>query len=125
MKKIILSLLCSSALFGAGFRLNSATSNIPASPSTAAGSLVLTGIAGSKHIKICSEATTRIRYSYSTNSATTAPASATDYDGIIPAASSGSFVCETKDGIALKNSLYIWSDSGSAISSGLVYGDAW
>jgi hypothetical protein len=106
------------------FRLNTATDNIPASPSILSTSLILSAVGNAQHMTLCSEATSRIRVNWRKGTEDSAPASG-EYNAIVPAAASGSFTCMTLDDVQMSRAVYIWSDSGSAISSGLVYGYTW
>jgi hypothetical protein len=135
MKKLLaLSLVISAVCLGDGinlqnrsnpsFRVNAATNNVPGTPSGAVGSLVLSSVNNSQHLQICHESTSRIRVNWRAGNALSAPATA-DYQAIIPAAASGSFVCATWDDVQLLGTVYIWNDAGSTISSGLFYGGAW
>lgn len=136
MKKLLLTIMVISGVaLGDGilmsprshrsFRNNTASENVPTSPSHLSTSQILSFVGNAQHLLICNETTSRIRVNWSHGSTepNTLPASSV-YNAIIPAAASGSYACFTADDVQLKSSIYIWSD-GSAINSGLVYGSTW
>lgn len=105
------------------FKVTASSTNIPASFDFAnAASLVLTGVAYAVHLTVVNETTTRIKVNHIHGDATSSPTQITFY---VPAASSGSFVAAVNDGIQVSSTVFIASDSGSAISSGTVYGWVW
>lgn len=108
------------------FRVNSASDTIPTSFSTAAGSLVLSGIALARGLIIVNETNSRIAINYKTGSTTGAPSSGqSNVDAYCPAAPSGTFSSVSIDNVDVSSTIYIKSDTGSTITSGLVYGWVW
>lgn len=103
------------------FKIDSSVNNIPTSFSTAAGSLALPAISGRQQtLVLINESSSRIAVNVSQNSATTAPTSVVD--AYIPAAPANGFSSVTLDLPVLSGTVYLKSDTGSAITSGLVYG---
>lgn len=104
------------------FKIDSSTNNVPTAYSTAAGSLALTGITGlnQQTLTFVSEIAGRIAVCVSQNSSTTAPTSQVDL--YIPPAPSGGFSAVTIDLPNVASAVYLKSDTGSALTSGVVYG---
>lgn len=98
-------------------KIDSSSTNIPSGFSTAAGSLVLTGIARADVLTIINETQSRIAVNYTTASTSSAP---TLVDAYVPAAAASSFAGLALDSCQIASNIYIKSDTGSAISSGVV-----
>ena len=136
MKKIVILALLSMTAFGTdlhmrqryekAFKANAAVKYLAGVYSDDGGSLVLMQNMGhADHLQICSELTERIRYNFSLGSGSSLRHHG-DYDGIIPAAASGSFVCVTLDDVELSDMLRAWTDDGGgSVQSGSVYGQIW
>lgn len=104
------------------FKVDSSSNNIPASFSSAAGSLVYSGARNIKKLVIINEATSALKINFTHGLTLTAPS---DADAYVPAAVTGvgpgTLVLED---VKLSPVLYIGSDTGGAISSGIVRGFA-
>jgi hypothetical protein len=96
----------------ASFKVDAATNNIPTSFSTAAGSQVLTGLTFPTELCIVNETAGRIGINNQTSSGS-APTGTSHY---LPA---NSFACFDK---RFARRVFVRSDTGSAISSGVIYG---
>ena len=104
------------------FDLNTATNNVPTAFSTAAGSLVLSGILLARGLCIVNETTSRISINFRQGSTTSAPTLRQAY---VPAAPSGSYSSLTMDNVDVSSTIYIQSESGSVITVGHIYGWVW
>lgn len=95
-----------------------ASTNIPTGFShSSAASLVLTGIAYAVHLAVINETTSRIAINYTHGDATSSP---TTVEAYVPAGGASSFSAIALDELKLSSTVFIKSDSGSAISSGTV-----
>jgi hypothetical protein len=104
-------------------KVDSSSTNIPTSfDHTASGSLALTGIAYAAHLCIVNRSTSRIAYNYTWGNPTTNP---TTVDGYLDGKGSGDFVAVIKDDIKVSSCVYLMSDTGSAITSGIVTVETW
>lgn len=103
------------------FKIVSSTNNVPTSYSTGAGSLALSGISGPQQtLTLVSEIAGRIAVCVSQNTGATAPT--TQVDLYIPPAPTGGFSSVTIDLPNVSAAIYLKSDTGSALTSGSVYG---
>lgn len=104
--------------------IDCSSSNPPTSFSSAATSLKATGLAGLgyKHMKVVNETGSRIAITLTDADAATPSSSTTTNDSqdIISATTT-----EFKDFIHVYDKLYIRSDSGSAITSGIIAIEFW
>lgn len=98
-------------------KITASSSNIPTAFSTASTSLVVTGIARADVLTIVSTCTDRLAINYTAGSETSAP---TNVDLYIPAAAASGFAGYVLDNCQLSSTIYIKSDTGAAISSGVV-----
>lgn len=103
-------------------KVDASTNNIPTAFSTAAGSLVMTGIALGRHLAIINETQSRLQVNYVTGTDAATPTVATAY---VPAAAASSFSTLVLDDVQLESQLFIASDSGTAISAGTVEVMVW
>lgn len=98
-------------------KVDASSSNIPTAFSTAATSLVVTGVSRADVFTIVNTCTSRLAVNYTHGSSDSAP---TLVDLYIPAALTGSFSAIVLDNCQLSSTIYIKSDEASAISSGVV-----
>ena len=99
--------------------LNTSSTNIPTTYGTGAGSLVLTGVGGEgySHMKIVNETSSRIAIALAAkDDAVPDSSTSTNTNQDIVSATSTEF----KDDIHIYDKVYLRSDSGSAITSGIV-----
>jgi len=102
------------------FRLDASSSNIPTSFTTGAGSLVMTGGANKGFFAIINYCTANLAVNYTWNDTATSP---TLVDAYVPAAVSGGgpgVLC--LDNSLVSNTVFIASDSGATLASGIVRG---
>lgn len=99
--------------------INAASTNIPTTYGTGASSLILTDVGdkGYRHIKIVNETSSRIALCLTDKDSGTPDSSTSTNDSqdIVSATST-----EFKDDIHLYDRVFLRSDSGSAITSGIV-----
>lgn len=103
-------------------KIDSATNNIPANFSTAAGSLALSGITRAQGIAIVNYTTSRLRVNYTHGSTASAP---TVVEGYVPPRGTADFAASAKDNLLISSTVYIASDTGSPITSGVVTIEVW
>lgn len=98
-------------------KIDASSSNIPSAFSTAATSLVVTGISRADVLIIQSTCTDRLAINYTAGSVSSAPSAVDLY---IAAAPASGFCGMAFDNCQLSSTIYIKSDTGAAISSGVV-----
>lgn len=104
-------------------KIDSSSVNIPTGfDYTNASSLVMTGISYAQHLIIVNLTSSRIAYNFSSGVSTANP---TTIDGYVPGKGASDFVGIAKDDVQDSSCIFIKSDTGSAISSGLVQIEVW
>lgn len=98
-------------------KIDASSNNIPTGFSTAAGSLVMTGVARATRLCVQNYQADRLAINYTAGDASNAPTVVQEY---VPPGTSSIPGVIVLDNCQVSSTVYIKSDSGSVISSGVV-----